>query len=159
MPYIGEISALITALLWSGTAIVFTEATKIVGSYVVNISRLLLATAYLILVILIFNLHYQISWQQIYLLGLSGVIGLVFGDGFLFKAFQYIGARLSMLVMTLSPPVAALFAYIFLGEKLSAWGIIGIFVTIAGVSLFSPLIKVPHLLQYSASSSFFVPHF
>ncbi len=135
MPYIGEISALITAFLWSGTAIVFTEATKIVGSYIVNISRLLLATVYLILVILIFNLHYQISWQQIYLLGLSGIIGLVFGDGFLFKAFQYIGARLSMLVMTLSPPISALFAYILLGEKLSGWGIIGIFITIAGVSL------------------------
>jgi len=135
MAYIGEISALITALLWSGTAIVFTEATKIVGSYIVNISRLLLATVFLIFVILVFNLHYQISWQQIYLLGLSGVIGLVFGDGFLFKSFQYIGARLSMLVMTLSPPISALFAYILLGEELSAWGIIGIFITIAGVSL------------------------
>jgi drug/metabolite transporter (DMT)-like permease len=135
MPYIGELSALITALLWSGTAIVFTEATKIVGSYVVNISRLLLATIYLVLVILIFNFQYQISWQQIYLLGLSGIVGLVFGDGFLFKAFQFIGARLSMLVMTLSPPIAAFLAYIFLGEKLSFGGIVGIFITIAGVSL------------------------
>ena len=88
--YVGEISALITAVLWSGTAIVFTEATKIVGSYAVNITRLLLATLYLIFTILLFNLNYQISWEQIYLLGLSGVIGLVFGDGFLFKSFQYI---------------------------------------------------------------------
>ncbi len=135
MPFLGEISALITALLWSGTAIVFTEATKIVGSYVVNITRLLLATAYLIITILIFNLNYQISWEQIYLLGLSGIIGLVFGDGFLFKSFQYIGARLSMLVMTLAPPLAALLAYIYLGEELSTWGILGIVITISGVSI------------------------
>jgi len=135
MPYIGEISALITALFWSGTAIVFTEATKIVGSYVVNITRLILATFYLILTIIIFNLDYQISWDQIYLLGLSGIIGLVFGDGFLFKSFQYIGARLSMLVMTLSPPLAALLAYIYLGEQLSSWGILGIVITISGVSI------------------------
>lgn len=135
MPYIGEISALITAILWSGTAIVFTQATKIVGSYVVNITRLILATAYLILVILLFNLNYQVSWTQIYLLGLSGIIGLAFGDGFLFKSFQYIGARLSMLVMTLSPPIAALLAYIYLGEELSTWGILGIFITISGVSI------------------------
>lgn len=135
MPYIGEISALITAILWSGTAIVFTQATKIVGSYVVNITRLILATAYLILVILLFNLNYQVSWTQIYLLGLSGIIGLVFGDGFLFKSFQFIGARLSMLVMTLAPPIAALLAYIYLGEELSTWGILGIVITISGVSL------------------------
>lgn len=135
MAYIGEIAALITAVLWAGTAIAFTEATKIVGSYVVNITRLLLATLYLILTILIFNLDFQISWDQIYLLGLSGIVGLVFGDGFLFKSFQYIGARLSMLVMTLSPPAAALLAYIYLGEELSNWGIIGIVLTISGVSL------------------------
>lgn len=135
MPFIGEISALITAILWSGTAIAFTEAGKIVGSYVVNISRLLLATLYLIITILLFNLNFQIQLEQIYLLGLSGVIGLVFGDGFLFKSFQYIGARISMLVMTLSPPIAALFAYLYLGEALSSWGILGIIVTISGVSI------------------------
>ncbi len=135
MPYWGEIAALITAVLWAGTAIVFTEATKIVGSYVVNITRLLLATFYLVIVILLLNLNYQIKWEQIYLLGLSGVVGLVFGDGFLFKSFQYIGARLSMLVMTLAPPIAALLAYIYLGEELSVLGILGIVVTISGVSI------------------------
>ncbi len=135
MPYIGEIAALITALLWSGTAIAFSEATKIVGSFVVNITRLLLATVYLIITILIFNLNFQISYEQIYLLGLSGVIGLVFGDGFLFKSYQYIGARLSMLVMTLSPTIAAFMAYLYLDENLSIWGILGIVITISGVSI------------------------
>ncbi|MCB9249848.1 MAG: EamA family transporter [Ignavibacteriales bacterium] len=77
MPYIGEISALITAILWAGTAIVFTEATKIVGSYVVNITRLILATFYLVFIILIFNFQFLISWEQIYLLGLSGIVGLL----------------------------------------------------------------------------------
>lgn len=135
MPYVGEIAALITALLWSGTAIVFTEATKRVGSYVVNITRLMLATIYLVITIIIFDLNFRISWEQIYLLGLSGIVGLVFGDGFLFKAFQYIGARLSMLVMSLGPPIAAVLAYIFLGEVLSYWGILGVIVTITGIAL------------------------
>lgn len=135
MSYLGEAAALITAVLWSGTAIAFTEATKIVGSYVVNISRLFLATIFLIITIFLFNLDYSISFQQIYLLGLSGLVGLVFGDGFLFKSFQYIGARLSMLVMTLSPPMAAFMAYIYLDESLSPWALFGIFLTILGVSL------------------------
>ncbi|MBK7105236.1 MAG: DMT family transporter [Ignavibacteriae bacterium] len=135
MQFIGEISALITAFLWSGTAIAFSEATKIVGSFVVNITRLLMATFFLIITILIFNLNFHISFEQIYLLGLSGIIGLVFGDGFLFKSYQYIGARLSMLVMTLSPAVASFAAYFYLDESLSFWGIIGILITIFGISL------------------------
>jgi len=56
MSYIGEAAALITAILWAGTAIAFTEASKLVGSYLVNISRLFLATVFLIVTILIFNL-------------------------------------------------------------------------------------------------------
>jgi drug/metabolite transporter (DMT)-like permease len=40
-----------------------------------------------------------------------------------------------MLVMTLSPPMAALMAYFYLGENLSSWAILGIFFTISGVSL------------------------
>ncbi|MBK8944296.1 MAG: DMT family transporter [Ignavibacteriae bacterium] len=135
MQFIGEISALITAFLWSGTAIAFSEATKIVGSFVVNITRLLMATLFLIITILIFNLNFQITFEQIYLLGLSGIIGLVFGDGFLFKSYQYIGARLSMLIMTLSPAVASFAAYLYLDESLSFWGIIGIVITIFGISL------------------------
>ena len=132
---IGEIAALITAVLWSGTAIAFSEATKMVGSFTVNLTRLLLATFFLVVTILLFNLNCQISLHQIYLLGLSGIIGLVFGDGFLFKSYQYIGARLSMLIMTLSPAVASLTAYLYLGEVLSMWGIIGILITISGISI------------------------
>lgn len=135
MLFIGEISSIVTAILWSGTAIVFTEATKLVGSLTVNITRLILATIYLVTTIILFNLHYLISFEQIYLLGLSGIIGLVFGDAFLFKAFQYIGARLSMLVMTLAPPIATVLAYLYLGEELSSWSILGIFITIFGISI------------------------
>ena len=37
--------------------------------------------------------------------------------------------------MTLAPPIAALLAYLYLGEKLSILGIFGIVVTISGVSI------------------------
>ena len=67
-------------------------------------------------------------------LGLSGIIGLVIGDAFLFQAFVWIGPRLSMLMLSLAPVIAALVAWVFLGETLSAAQIIGILLVLFGIA-------------------------
>jgi len=133
MPYLGETAALITALLWGLTSIAFTEASLRVGSLTVNITRLVFATILLSVTILIMQLDIHLSYEQIFFLGMSGIIGLVFGDGFLFAGFQYVGARISMLVMSLVPPISTLLAFIFLGEIVSIWSILGIFLTLFGI--------------------------
>ena len=132
---IGEIAALVTALLWSGTSIVFTEASVRVGSFYVNVARLIIAMFCLALTVLIFQIEINLSASQILNLILSGIIGLVIGDTFLFKAFQNIGARLSMLIMASVPGISAILAFIFLGEKISFTGIIGMLITILGISI------------------------
>lgn len=134
MPFLGELSALLTACLWSGSAIAFASATQRAGSFQVNVTRLILATVYLVLLIAVMRLNIDLSLNQILYLSVSGVIGLTLGDTFLFKAFQEIGARVTMLIMALAPAFAALLAYFVLGEKLSAVGVLGIAVTISGVS-------------------------
>ncbi len=135
MNYTGEIGALLTAFLWSWTSIFFSEAGLRVGSVQVNITRLILAGLYLIVTIVVMNYSLALSSMQVFYLVLSGMIGLVFGDTYLFKAFQHIGPRLSMLIMSLSPAIAALIAYFALGETLSVMGIIGIVITLLGISL------------------------
>jgi drug/metabolite transporter (DMT)-like permease len=132
MPFFGEFFALLTAALWSVSSMVFTEATRKIGSVRVNITRLLLAPIYLIIVIWVSGASMLLSFSQILNLVLSGVIGLAIGDSFLFKAFQQIGARLSMLILSSAPGMAAVVAYFSLGEGLSALGIAGIVTTIAG---------------------------
>ncbi len=135
MPFLGEISALFTACLWSGSAMVFASATKSVGSFQVNITRLVLGAVYLMLLVAALRLDVNLSASQILNLSLSGIVGLSLGDTFLFKAFQEIGARVSMLIMSTAPAIAAVLAYMFLGEDLSAAGVLGIAVTLAGVSI------------------------
>ncbi|MBM2846691.1 MAG: putative permease super family, partial [Bacteroidetes bacterium] len=130
-----ELSALLTACLWSGGALAFAAATKRAGSFQVNITRLILAAVYLVLLILIAGLNVNLSNTQILMLSLSGVVGLTFGDTFLFKAFYEIGARVTMLIMSIAPAIAALLAYLILGETLSTAGILGIAITILGVSI------------------------
>jgi drug/metabolite transporter (DMT)-like permease len=135
MPFIGELSALAAALLWSFSSFLFTTASIRIGSIQLNISRMILAAILLVITILVFNISYDINFKQFYLLSISGFIGLVIGDTFLFKSFKEIGPRVSMLIMSSNPAIAAILAYIILGEVLSLWSIFGIAITISGISL------------------------
>jgi drug/metabolite transporter (DMT)-like permease len=126
---------LLTAALWSCSAIVLSAATVRAGAIPVNVARLLLATAYLLLLILLLHFDIDLSERQMLALGTSGVIGLAFGDSFLFKAFRELGPRITMLVMSTAPAVAALLAYLVLGETLSLWGVAGILITLGGVAI------------------------
>jgi drug/metabolite transporter (DMT)-like permease len=113
----------------------FTEASVRVGSLTVNVTRMILAIFYISLTIIIFNLGFVLSQSQIIFLAFSGIAGLVIGDSFLFKSFQYLGPRISMLFMSLAPPTGAILAYLFLDEGLSLLGILGIGITILGISI------------------------
>lgn len=133
MPYLGEIAGLTTAVCWSLTSIVFTIASRRIGALQVNLYRLPAAIFLLGLTYFLFWGNLNISGEVVFWLAASGVVGLAIGDTFLFQAMVIIGARLSMILMALAPPMAALLAYFFLGEIISPIGILGIAVTIAGV--------------------------
>jgi len=132
---IGEMSALLTAVFWTLSASVFASATVRAGSIAVNVARLVIAALYLALWILISRTAITLSISQVVALAVSGVIGLAFGDSFLFRAFHEIGARVTMLIMSTSPAVAAVLAYLFLHESLSLVGSVGIFVTLVGIGV------------------------
>jgi drug/metabolite transporter (DMT)-like permease len=71
------------------------------------------------------------TWSWLFL---SGLVGYVFGDICLFRAFVLIGPRLSMLLMALAPPMAAVMGFFLLNERISQLGIIGMLLTIVGVA-------------------------
>jgi drug/metabolite transporter (DMT)-like permease len=135
--YLGEIAALGTAVCWTFTSIFFTLSGRRVGSIIVNQARLLLAVVFLTvthLLVLGVLLPDQPGLYRWFWLGLSGIIGLVLGDGFLFRAFVLIGPRRSMLLMALVPIISILMAWFFLGETLSATQIVAIGLTVGGIA-------------------------
>ncbi|MBN2365617.1 MAG: DMT family transporter [Calditrichaeota bacterium] len=134
MLYLGEIAGLATALCWSLTSIVFTGVSRRIGALQVNLYRLPLALILLAVTYFIFWGHLNISVSPVLWLSASGIVGLAIGDTFLFQALVQIGARLSMLLMSLAPPITAVLGYIFLNETIGIMGITGIFITVAGVS-------------------------
>lgn len=135
MNYLGELSALLTAFLWSGTSVAFSSAAEKIGSLQLNINRMILASVFLISTIFIMGYNIDLSKSQFINLIISGIIGLVIGDSFLFKSYQLIGARISMLLMALSPGMSTILAFFFLDERITFFGIVGIFVTITGIAL------------------------
>ena len=67
------------------------------------------------------------------ILGLSSLAGFVISALFLLRAFQYIGPRLTMLIGSTSPIFAALMAWVFLGQQLPAFAVLGIASVVGGV--------------------------
>jgi drug/metabolite transporter (DMT)-like permease len=135
-PFLGELAALGTSLCWSATATFFTLAGQKVGSVVVNRIRLLLAVLFLLTahwLLLGSLLPLSAGRERWSWLAVSGVIGLVVADGFLFQSYVWIGPRLGSLLMSLSPVVSAVLAWLVLAEKLTAGQMAGIALAISGV--------------------------
>ncbi len=134
----GEFAALAVALFWTITALAFESASRKVGSLTVNILRLSLAFFFIGFFTLISRGHFlpvDASMHNWLWLALSGIVGLVLGDYYLFRSYPLIGSRFSMLIMTLAPPLAAIFGYFILGESLNIMQIAGMVIVIFGISL------------------------
>ncbi|HIP70635.1 MAG TPA: EamA family transporter, partial [Anaerolineae bacterium] len=92
--FIGEIAALATAVCWSLTAMFFSYSGRIVGSAVVNRSRLLFAFLFLTITHLVLQgtiFPFGAEPFRWFWLAISSILGLVLGDTFLFKAYVLIG--------------------------------------------------------------------
>jgi drug/metabolite transporter (DMT)-like permease len=137
MSHAGELAAVATALCWTVTALAFESAGKRIGALALNMLRLalglLLLTVYCGItrgMILPLDAT-QHAWIW---LSVSGVVGLTLGDLCLFRAFVLIGARLSMLIMALVPPITALLGWLMLSENLVFRELAGMVLTVGGVA-------------------------
>jgi len=156
----GEFAALLTAIFWTFTALAFTAAGKRVGSLAVNFWRLIVGGLLLTLFLffrdgLLFDS--SIDLHSMLWLALSGITGIFLGDLFLFKAFTITGPRVALLIMSLSPPMAALFAWLFLGDIISWKGVLGMCITMTGIVMVILKKKASEKigLRYSPKGVFF----
>ena len=134
---IGETAAILTSCLWTFNSILFASAGKRIGSFSVNAYRIIIAVGLLAIshAILAGNLLPALTGEQWFWIGMSGIVGLGIGDFGLFAAFVIIGPRRSVLVMSLSSIFASAAAYLLLGEIVSPLAIVGIAITLAGITV------------------------
>jgi len=134
----GEFAALLTAFFWTITALAFESASRKLGSVAVNLLRLILGFIFLSIFTLIYRgmiLPVDAGPENWLWLLLSGFIGFVFGDLFLFKSYTIIGSRFAMLIMTLVPPITAFFGWLIMDEHLELIHFLGMTLTFSGIAL------------------------
>ncbi len=134
--YSGEVAALLVAFFWTITALSFEVASNRIGSLAVNLLRLAFAFVFLSVFTWIYRgfiFPADASAHAWFWLGLSGFVGFVFGDYFLFKSYTLIPSRISMLVMTFVPPVTAFLGWIVLGEVMTIKHLLGMTLTVSGI--------------------------
>lgn len=131
----GELAALTAAILWAGATVLFSRIGKQIKPLELNLIKGVIA-GLLIVLTLIFSrtLLTALEPRALFLLITSGIIGIGFGDTVYFAALQALGARLTLLLSVLAPPMAGLMALVFLGESLSVLAWTGISVTVLGVA-------------------------
>lgn len=138
MNHLGEIISLIVAVSWTFSAWYADKASRRIGSMETNVIRLVLATIFLSALLWItIGYPYPVfadgkAWLW---LGLSALVGYVFGDYCLFNSYICIGPRLGQLMMTIAPPMAAIAGWLMLGESMSWKSILAMAVTLCGIGI------------------------
>ena len=138
MPHLGEFISLVVAVFWTVTALFADKASHRLGSMTANVLRLSMAFVFLGLLLWVsigrpYPAH--ASGEAWLWLGLSAVVGYVFGDWCLFNCYLSIGARFGQLFMTLAPPMAAMAEWAILGESLSWKAALAMAVTLTGIAI------------------------
>ena len=133
---IGELAAITGSLFWSFCTIFFAFSSKRVGAHNVNGIRILMAMGLLTITHLVIygTIIPHANRLQWFYLGLSGFIGLALGDLMYFGSLVILGPRKGVLIMATNPIFSAIAGYFILDEILNVYAIIGISITLCGVS-------------------------
>lgn len=133
--YRGELAALTAALIWAIASIVYTGVGRTLSPLLLNLVKGLIALVLLILTLLLTGQRLpQVHPAMMGLLLASGVLGIGLGDTAYFEALNCLGPRRSLVLESLSPPLTAILAWVFLGETLNGAAWVGIGLTILGVT-------------------------
>lgn len=131
----GEMGALGAALTWGVSNQVNSAVARRVGSNSLALIRIPFMMLFCGLLCLFLQVDTTISGRAVFLLTLSGLLGVAVGDLFLYRAILIIGPTMTLLVVSLSSGITAIIGRLFLGEILPAQGVVGICVSLLGVAV------------------------
>lgn len=134
----GEILALSAALMWATSSLLYRHGMERLSPKVVNTVRAVSATLFLFILLSVFGRTREAFTlpPTIYLYALiASVFGLSLGDIFYLYAIKTIGISRAIPIASSTPWIVAVLSVIFLGEKVTASIILGIFLIFCGIYL------------------------
>ena len=134
---IGILSAFGAATSWTYACFIWRSQTQKYKTIDINLIKNIIA--FLVFTPAFINISSITELKNIFILLISGIIGIGLGDTFYLKSLQTIGTRKTLSIETLSPLMAALSGEIFINENLTTKSWVGII--IVSISLFIILKK------------------
>jgi len=115
------------ALFWSIAVILFRKSGDEMSPFSLNLFCCLVALGLFIPTLFVMEIPFfpDCPSSDWWILGLSGFLGITLADSFFFGSLVRLGAGLSSIVSCLYLPTVILLSYLFLGEHLTARGLIG----------------------------------
>ncbi|MGB3615743.1 MAG: DMT family transporter [Elainellaceae cyanobacterium] len=130
----GEIAALSSAAIWAMSSIIYARVGDRIPPVTLNLLKGLAAIGFTLLTLLVRQDAFpQMDSTSIVLLVISGAVGIGLGDTAFFESLNCLGARRGLLLEALSPPLAALIAWVCLGERLPPIAALGIALSVGGI--------------------------
>ena len=132
---LAHLLALGAALSWTLAGLFGHAPVLALGSLHFNRIRMVVASLWLVPMILIAGDPTTIKMSYLWAILASSLIGVVLGDYFLFLAMQRLGPRLTGVLFAMNAPIAALLGWLILEEALSWQTVMALFIGVCGVVL------------------------
>jgi len=142
----GEIYALVCALVWSFAVILFQRSVEKVGPLALNLFRSSISVPLLLLTLAVTGtpLLRDVPVSDYLILVTSGVLGIAIADTLFHASLNLVGAGISAIVSTIYSPLAVLLTFVFLGERLSGHDLVGMVLIAGGVFISGKLAPPPN---------------
>ncbi len=120
--FMGKLFALLCAILWATAVILFKKSGEKTSPTALNLFKSVVAVVFVFPLFLIEDVSsniVQTDWAELWLLIISGIIGIAIADSLFFKSLNMIGAGLTAIVDCSYSPMTILLSYLFLSERIS----------------------------------------
>jgi drug/metabolite transporter (DMT)-like permease len=135
IPYLGELMAISTAVVWAVAVILFKKSGETVHPIALNLFKNVLGAVLLLPTIWLLGdtVLRDVPAGDYLLLLASGAMGIGIADTFFFMSLNRLGAAMSSIVDCLYSPFVIGTAMIWLGERLSILQIVGVLMILSAV--------------------------
>jgi DME family drug/metabolite transporter len=137
---IGELAALGAALTWTASAVLYKEALSKARPVPVNVVRLLCTSMILLVCLVVVGRFWalaNLSSYAMWLAGISGIVGLGFGDTLYMVSLKHIGVARAVPITCTYPLFGLLWAILLRGENVTIQLTIGTVAIAMGIWLLS----------------------
>ncbi len=133
----GEFFALSSALVWALAVILFRRSGETLPAFELNLFKNTFGLVLMVpTILLVDGLELpEYTSIELFLVFLSGVLGIAVADTWYLKALNTMGASRTGIVSSLFSPFVIFLSAIFLGERLVSWQWLGFILVMSGVLL------------------------